>query len=382
MKGALLWIVHHPLLTAAIATLVVAGLNASLKFAAEWIVTVCTVTLRVQKDHHGYSALAEWVEKNTSHRNKSSITIKVGTRNDRCMYIPIMDSGKCLLVWNKRPVWVINSLEKDNEDETSIPQIKLRMIGFSANVFDALLEELSQDLAGIRSYIRVYQNQGKEWKSSRFKDKRNMDSVIIDPQLRDLLVNELNDFNQKSKRYEKLSIPYQRGYLLHGSPGTGKSSLLFSLASHFDRDIYYLSLSGKFLEDGDLSTLASSIPCRAFLVIEDIDSIFVGRKSVIKESQLTFSGLLNALDGLFGSDGRILFLTANHPEKLDPALTRPGRIDRKIEVPCPGLPQVKEMFLRFGVIDEEEAEAFATANPDVSMAAVQEHLLRREDITI
>ncbi len=97
------------------------------------------------------------------------------------------------------------------------------------------------------------------------------------------------------------------------------------------------------------------------------------------------SGLLNALDGVSSREGRVLFLTTNHPEQLDPALVRPGRVDRKIELGYATPDQARRLFRWYyrdnGLSSEElcrHANRFAAYVPDgkLCMAAIQEHLLR------
>lgn len=88
------------------------------------------------------------------------------------------------------------------------------------------------------------------------------------------------------------------------------------------------------MDDDGLNGLLNNAPMKSIILLEDIDAIFVDRTSV-QENQsrgVTFSGLLNALDGVRSQEGRILIMTTNHREKLDPALMRPGRADCHIEL--------------------------------------------------
>jgi chaperone BCS1 len=120
-------------------------------------------------------------------------------------------------------------------------------------------------------------------------------------------------------------------------------------------------------------------------LIEDVDCVFKTERTTTDQTGVTLSGLLNALDGVSSREGRVLFLTTNHPGRLDPALIRPGRVDRKIELSHATADQARRMFLWFyrdcGLVDaalEELADRFAAQVPrhKVCMAAIQEHLLR------
>jgi chaperone BCS1 len=112
----------------------------------------------------------------------------------------------------------------------------------------------------------------------------------------------------------------------------------------------------------------------SIILLEDIDSIFNQRSSVgrRRRASVTFSGLLNALDGVRTQEGRILFMTTNHPENLDPALVRPGRVDLQVKLDYASFYQMEELFLRFHPTQKPLAKEFAKTLPDrkVSMAAL------------
>lgn len=147
-------------------------------------------------------------------------------------------------------------------------------------------------------------------------------------------------------------IPYRRGYLLHGPPGCGKSSFIAALASHLNYSICALSMSERTMTDDRLDRLLNTAPMQvcaylcmfveccdlhlttrlqSIVLLEDIDAAFVTREDPahLKAayeglSRVTFSGLLNAIDGVSSAEARLLVMTTNYPERLDPALIRPG----------------------------------------------------------
>jgi mitochondrial chaperone BCS1 len=139
------------------------------------------------------------------------------------------------------------------------------------------------------------------------------------------------------------------------------------------------------MSDESLRSLIDALPVGAVLLIEDVDCIFKERRGTDPQTGVTLSGLLNALDGVSSRDGRVLFMTTNHPERLDPALIRPGRVDRKAELGYATPDQARRLFLWFyqgcGVSPvelERQAEGFASQVPQgrITMAAIQQHLLR------
>lgn len=178
----------------------------------------------------------------------------------------------------------------------------------------------------------------------------------------DLIQDAEEYYSPESKKfYADVGIPFRRGYLFHGAPGTGKTSFSSALAGHLKCDIYMINLASPDVNDGKLHSLFLSLPRKCVVVIEDIDSAGIGREheekpadpyppipppSVVdartlppparqqvhrrRGTNVTLSGLLNAIDGNASQEGRLLIMTSNNPDLLDEALTRPGRIDKKI----------------------------------------------------
>jgi mitochondrial chaperone BCS1 len=181
-------------------------------------------------------------------------------------------------------------------------------------------------------------------------------------------------------RYESLGIPWRRGYLLFGPPGTGKTSLVTALASELRLNVCALSLASSHLTDERIHSLMSSVPPRSALLIEDVDAFFREREQASAGMKLSFSGFLNALDGVATHEGSVLFMTTNRPERLDPAIVRAGRIDYRLELGLADRTQLVGMCLKF-FPDRSEAEQFADALPVgvFSPARIQEALLNEAD---
>lgn len=163
------------------------------------------------------------------------------------------------------------------------------------------------------------------------------------------LVKDIENYLSKETEifYTSRGIPLRRGILLHGPPGTGKTSFSAAVAGHFDLDLFVINLAMPGLQGNDLEKLFDSLPFRCVVVIEDVDSTGITRENIRedtnqtalgstaakqppKKSHITLSGLLNVIDGPCSQEGRLLIMTSNLPDSLDAALVRPGRIDRKI----------------------------------------------------
>ncbi|BGP16775.1 hypothetical protein JCM10213_002168 [Rhodosporidiobolus nylandii] len=275
--------------------------------------------------------------------------------------------------------------------------VHLTTLSRDRGLFSPLLEEarrLAQQAQVGRTVI--YTAWGAEWRPfGRPREKRLLESVVLDSGVKERVVDDVRAFMGRGRWYSERGIPYRRGYLLYGPPGSGKSSFIQALAGSLDYNICVLNLSERGLTDDKLNHLLANAPERSIVLLEDIDAAFSKRQQTGEagfNSNVTFSGLLNALDGVASSTSqRILFLTTNHLEQLDPALIRPGRVDLKELIDDATPFQARELFTRF-YGDEEglKAEDFARLKEElvsgvdkakqegvrVSMAALQGHFIR------
>jgi chaperone BCS1 len=323
---------------------------------------------------------------------------------------------------------------------------------------------------------------GGAWSKTASRPSRPLSTVILAAEQKDAIVKDMNEFLHPSSAgwYARRGIPYRRGYLFHGPPGTGKTSLSFALAGLFGLDVYAVSLQEPALTEGDLMLLFNGLPRRCVVLLEDVDAAGLilreGRgdegknkktkgkgkgkgkgegekKDVVdgikgdgkeddekKEDEkkkaaaaaapataesytladlarelralpaatatnttssnttssnttsntpqrgggrargpgmnrtanagghpnkepnagISLSGLLNAIDGVASHEGRVLIMTTNHPEKLDAALVRPGRVDKKVGFRLAMREEVRELFVRMYRVSEEDGEAIGS----------------------
>ncbi|GAA5851775.1 hypothetical protein JCM8547_001206 [Rhodosporidiobolus lusitaniae] len=275
--------------------------------------------------------------------------------------------------------------------------VHLTTLSRDRNLFPLLLSEARQ-LAQQAQVGRtvIYTAWGAEWRPfGRPREKRLLKSVVLDEGVKERVVNDVKAFMGRGKWYSERGIPYRRGYLLYGPPGSGKSSFIQALAGSLDYNICVLNLSERGLTDDKLNHLLANAPERSIVLLEDIDAAFSKRQQTGEagfNGSVTFSGLLNALDGVASSTSqRILFLTTNHLEKLDPALIRAGRVDLKELIDDATAYQARELFDRFygdeeGLpaeecenLREKLVEGVVQARQDgvrISMAALQGHFIR------
>lgn len=244
------------------------------------------------------------------------------------------------------------------------------------------------------------------WQRCMSRSTRPLSTVILDEKVKKDLVDDVADYlNPATRRwYTNRGIPYRRGYLLHGPPGTGKSSLSLALAGHFRMRIYIVSLSSVVATEESLASLFVDLPRRCLVLLEDIDSAGLthlrddtegssttGSSSApspapVSEDaladgaegpmpppssgggRLSLSGLLNILDGVASQEGRLLVMTTNHLEKLDKALVRPGRVDRIVHFGLADAKMASSVFRAIYALYDGEKDPHSPNLPVLTVA--------------
>ena len=160
---------------------------------------------------------------------------------------------------------------------------------------------------------------------------------------------------------------YGRNFLFHGPPRTGKTALIEALSGIFNAAIYRVSLASLELTDDDLIILLSRVRSGSFVLFEDIDRANLPTRRIASHAEkitgtpskgypqliqtITLSGFPNAIDGVATPERLIVIFTTNYPEDLNPAIVRPGRVDKIMRLGLASRGQIR--FISFRIYSSE-----------------------------
>jgi len=339
--------------------------------------------LREQPEVHASSQLALYSQRNAQGHGRVyeyEPELQVTTRL-RCR------------IKGRQSQWIWVTRREHGDGERRLPGATVCFLGRDKGMLEVILETGREIQRRRREkYLTVVQvydygkDHGLNWLHPQEKDRkqpgRSISSVVL-PRCpstgldqAEALLEDAREFLASELWYTERGIPYRRGYLLHGVPGGGKSSLVMAVASELRLSIYMLQLSSEQMSDETLNSLLQHgmHDPPTIVLLEDVDllhSAVLHRHQGAEENELaeqrgevekhgkehserkrrsgrlTLSGLLNALDGPTATTGRLLFMTTNARERLDPALLRSGRIDYEVEFKEAEPEQIQRLFARF-----------------------------------
>ncbi len=321
-------------------------LRALPEYVWSWIERQTTMTITVKDDDAAFAWVKEWFLEQKFLKKLRRVDLDTTLRGAEMALIPA--PGRHLFWYQGRPFWVwfYRSEEAKAGSQRRIESLTFRTIGrkqvFLKN-FAAEIVACHRDKEKRSSYLYIYDDY---WTRVEAYAPRLIDSVILRPGEKEHLLRDLERFRASRPRYQRLGVPYHRGYLLYGPPGTGKTSLVSALAAKFGMSIYVLNLTE--FNDRTLKSAMNEVPQNSMILFEDIDAMRAGdRRKEMAEcgpkttasvvelrddstgQSVTLSGLLNVLDG-FHAPENVVYVTTNKVEALDPALLRPGRIDYRL----------------------------------------------------
>ena len=328
-----------------------------------WVRRQVSMTVTVKDDDAAFTWVKEWFlqQEFTKRIRRVDMDSFVGNKG-----IGILPAPGTHWFWYKH--WPYQATFNRSEDNKgwamkraesfvfwTLGRDRRRLEAFVQDVFSAHKQRMKGE-------PNLYLWQGNYFDRLRAYKQRSLQSVILPKGQIDSIIKDMEWFLSGEKWYAELGIPYHRGYLFYGIPGSGKSSLISGIADRFGMPIFLVSLDE--MNDRTLHQAMSSVSQGSIVVLEDVDCM--GNRKVLQPMQnqppttngaqgeaekdifgVTMSGLLNVLDGFKAPHGVMFIMTTNHMEKLDAALLRPGRVDYRMQFGFAKIEQKTEMYLRF-----------------------------------
>lgn len=281
-------------------------------------------------------------------------------------------NGFHFFFYNSRPFWMHRQQMTEGAMHQVVFEITITAVGRSRQIIMDLIDEFRYKPQPDK--IGIFTLNDREWFRMTDIGRRRLETVIVNRKLKAELIDTIDKFMVSRQWYEDRGLPYKKTFILHGVGGTGKTSLIKALAGHYNLNICRINLS--MMSDSSLEHALATGPKKAMFLIEDFDSAPATRSryrrstdaapdsmssdeaqlssllgtqlaprsskrngptparqgNELSLSMLTLSGILNALDGVVSLDERLVFMTTNVLDQIDPHLLRKGRVDETYEL--------------------------------------------------
>lgn len=339
------------------------------------------LSLNYQHQYKDVEASLEWSTDNNSPRNTAPALPTVGASQDSRQIYYKQEDNTFIINYKGKKILI----EKASNTLEKAESIKQRFFRKYVLTGWRCKKEINELLGAIfREYetgrpkelvkVRVANSYG-DWELFDDLHVKGVDKILLSDEFREMIVNDVDSFCTSEAWYKSVGIPYKRGYCFYGSPGNGKTTLSLALASYLNRDVHILNI-GSMENDDRLQRCFSGIRKKSILLIEDIDKAFMHREA--KQGRVTFSMLLNLLDGALSKHGLIVIITTNHIEQLDPALLRDGRMDMKVEIKNPDNRGISD-YLSLFYQQPLTLRGNMPENERICMASIQEICVRNKE---
>jgi hypothetical protein len=361
-----------------------------------WLRTFTTRVVHIRENHPDYDA---WLALLTEHaiRRDGPRSLEMRARWDedgRRITLPTLAAGADEFWARVQGTWCHVTVRREEGGAKTNLSLRFLMtvelLWCSRATLASIVDRVARRAAAAddRQPVDLYQrHQGTTTVKIPRRDPR---TLCLPPAFFDSIHARLAEFCAAREEHERAGIPWRFGLLLSGPPGTGKTSLTHALASRLGLRIAVIMLAD-LQSDQELVDAFRSVGHQTIVLIEDVDCAFrqrgggesdgAGGGAAGGSGGISFSGLLNCIDGvLAGHNGRILVMSTNHPERLDPALIRPGRIDLHIQM----LPMTRQdasdyvdrIFPHVAARHDAVNEIMSTPNP--TPAALINRLMREK----
>ncbi len=354
-----------------------------------------SVSIYIANMHWSYYKFIDLLEEMKVIKNLRIIRFLNGRWGDENVISIGLGTGLHIVRYKKRLLF-IRIIEKNNMYFDETMGISITALGrnnaFVFNLREDLYRMKNQQQKEAKKIPIMYLKENV-WEKGIQSDERLLNSVFLTEETRDKLVHGIKNFIANKDWYNERGLNYQLGIMLSGPPGTGKTSVIKGLATYFNRSICLLRAN----ELDYIREALIDLPKDAFLVIEDIDSNkivktrkngddkeitvnnsvpSVGIKGSKGKPLVNLSDILNSFDGLMAISGRIMIITTNHKENIDPALFRPGRIDIDVIIDYVNVEIFKQFVVKF--YNHIISESFSLKNDKLTIAQLQTEYLQNK----
>ena len=356
------------------------------------VVRQTTVAMSITDDSDSFEWFKWWFQEQPSIRRTRLLDAYTPYGSDHRAFVT-PGPGAHWLWYMGRPLRVVLTRTENTTSYKRRECFHLQTLGRNPKIMQNLLGKCRQsylDQTHDKSAMFTV-NTDKKWEQLDSYTPRSLKSVVLPNGVIETLVRDIEFFQASKDWYMSMGIPYRRGYLFHGLPGAGKTSLINGIANHFHLKVCPINLNN--VTDSILSQMILTVPSNALILLEDVDCAGATEKRLDMDKKkegekvlenlmigLSLSGLLNALDGAQSANGSLFFMTTNHIDRLDPALLRDGRTDVRIEFLAASTDQKRTLYMRFFPnASEQEMIEFLTNNTTTTIAELQGVLLRERN---